>query len=567
MGLAAWALACSQIGCRSVSTCSLHATPPAPALVYDFSLAAAQDELAHAAALEAAGHEQCIDAYFRAANLAWRSIGEEMPGPPSARERRCYGESVAGLLFAAQRFGRLDPARGLTIREGDRSTVVPALHHGFAWTAADFQRLVPPPTRHEPLLTRRYGWLGLGVPLVVERRRNDGDPIETRFFPEKSFFAATALLRFRAPMQSPDEPLGTASEAVLEFNNPLRICSTGAAEGSLPLAADLSAPLALTLEEAPRSYFAGFIEPGGATTTARLNLLEPYQRGKVPVVLIHGLFSDPQSWADLVNDLRAAPGFAERFQLWVFRYPTGQGFLQSAAALRTELRAAVEELDPGHGDPALHRIVLVGHSMGGLIAKLQVTHSDELIWNRLANRPLEDLTTTESTRAVLAETCYFDPSPDVARVIFIASPHSGSLPSSELIGQGAALLVEPSPQQASLHEQLIRENPNTFSPFVARRFPTSIDMLAPRSPLLEAMRQMLLRPGLALHSVIGVSHPVSLDGPSDGVVSVHSAAHPGCRSVLAVNAPHAKVHRMLQTSAEVLRILECHWQESAVPAR
>ena len=313
-----------------------------------------------------------------------------------------------------------------------------------------------------------------------------------------------------------------------------------------------------SLEELPRSYFAGFINPAASTATPRLTFLEPYQAGKIPVVLIHGLFSDGRSWADMVGDLRATPGFCERFQLWVFHYPTGQGFLQSAAALRTQLRGAIENLDPQHGDPALRQIVLVGHSMGGLIAKLQVTYSEELVWSRLANRPLETIATDEPTRALLAELCYFDPSPHVSRVIFIASPHGGSLCSSAAFGHCAALLVEPSPQQAATLEQLVRDNPQTFNPLFERGFPTSIDMLVPSSPLLAAMKQMRVSPCVKLHTILGVSHAVSLDGPSDGVVSVHSASHPGCQSVLAVNSPHAKVHRSVSTTMEVLRILACH---------
>src|SRR5690606_34014649 len=120
-----------------------------------------------------------------------------------------------------------------------------------------------------------------------------------------------------------------------------------------------------------------------------------------------------------VNDLRAKPGFANRYQIWVFRYPSGQGFLQTAAALRNQLCAAVAQFDPDHSEPAMRSIVLAGHSMGGLIAKLQVTHSDDLIWLRLANRPLHEINTTPGTRALLAQTCYFEPSPDVARVVFI----------------------------------------------------------------------------------------------------------------------------------------------------
>jgi hypothetical protein len=127
-------------------------------------------------------------------------------------------------------------------------------------------------------------------------------------------------------------------------------------------------------------------------------------------------------------------------------------------------------------------------------------------------------------------------------------------------------LVEPSQEQQPC-EQLIRDNPDTFNPLIERRFPSSIDMLSTRSPLLEAMRQMRLRATVKLHNIIGVSHPVSLDGPSDGIVSVHSASHPGCQSVLAINAPHAKVHRTLQTCAEVLRILNGHGQEQTVEGK
>ncbi len=273
------------------------------------------------------------------------------------------------------------------------------------------------------------------------------------------------------------------------------------------------------------------------------------------MVLIHGLFSDPQSGADMINDLRAVPGFLDRHQLWVFRYPTGQGFLQSATILQAELRAVVAALDPEQSDPALRNMVLIGHSMGGLVAKLQITHSEDLIWNKLANRPLETIVTTEEARAFLAENCYFDPSPHVDRVIFIASPHAGSLSSSGLIGRGAAMLVEPSPAQAAMHEQMIRDNPQTFNPLIEARMPTSIDVLSPQSPLLDVMRKMKLKAGIKVHSIIGCSHPLSLDGPSDGVVSVRSASHPGCKSVLAFNATHAHVHRAQQTSEEVVRIL------------
>jgi pimeloyl-ACP methyl ester carboxylesterase len=520
--LALAALLCAA-GCRGLPVRGWHARDAA------FS---ACDQFDRAAALEHSGNEACVDAYFRACRLAWAS-----------HDAATYNQALASLLAAAQHFGRLDPAHGLAIEDREGQIVIPVAHLGFPWSACDFQKLHPPPTGREPLLSRRYCLPGWGAPQVASRCRVDGDPVEARFYPPRSYFAATALLRFDA--ESPQ----------LDLHNPFHDLSQRDVGDSPPLAADYSSALAATLEDAPRTYLAGFINPGGVEDSARLNLLEPYQPGKRPIVLIHGLFSDPLSWADTVNDLRATRGFAERYQIWFFRYPTGQGFLRSAAALREELRTLILTLDPQCADPALRQITLVGHSMGGLVAKLQVTHSDDLVWSRLANRPLEEIVASDEARSILAENCYFDPSPHVSRVIFIATPHRGSLRSSGLVGRTSSLLVEPSPELAAVHDQLVRDNPGAFNPEFEQRLPTSIDMLEPRSPLLAAMREMRFGPGVRLHNIVGVSHPASLDGPSDGIVSVRSALHPCCQSVLAVGAAHAKAHRSRQTSEEIWRIL------------
>jgi pimeloyl-ACP methyl ester carboxylesterase len=455
-----------------------------------------------------------------------------------------YNTSLAALLDVAIQSGRLDLTQGLRIREGESLVTIPIEYHGFAWSAVNFQALHPPPIAYEPLLQRRYMCGGIGVPQVAVRPRVDQNPVEARFYPEKLAVSVTALLRFSAD--------GTA---VLEFHNPLARPRLQLADVSVPITMDLSANLAWMIKQTPRTYFAGFIQPNQSRTRPKLTFLEPYQRGKIPIVLIHGLYSDPQTTADMINDLRAAPRFADEFQVWAYRYPSGQGILQSAATLRDELDAAVVAHDPDGTDPALRQMVLIGHSMGGLMAKLQVTHSEQWLWQQLANRPLHEVRTTEQTRAELARLTFFEPSPHVARVIFIATPHCGGLPSSELLGKCVEHLVETPPELAAVHAQLIRDNPGTFQPWFQRRFPTSLDMLAPKSPLLAAMRQMRIAGRVTLHNVIGVSHHFSLDGPSDGVVSVNSALHPGCQSVLAVDESHTKVHRRLETSLEVLRIL------------
>jgi hypothetical protein len=345
--------------------------------------------------------------------------------------------------------------------------------------------------------------------------------------------------------------------AVLEFYNPLQ-SSTISGDDTIALASDITAPLATVVQEAPRTYFAGFIQPGSVRDQARLIFLEPYQPGKVPVVLIHGLFSDPQSWADMINDLRASPSFCERFQIWTFRYPTGQGFLQSAAKLRMELQAAYTMCDPVGSDPALQKTVLVGHSMGGLIGKMQVTESEDKLWRRIANRPLEEIQADETIRQRLQSACFFHPQPYVSRLIFIATPHCGANSASGVVGRVSSVLVETPPEDAQQHQQLISQNPGVFADVVQTRLPTSVDLLRPNSPALEAIREMCINPSVTLHNIIGVHDPI---GPSDGVVPVASAWHPNCQTERSIASPHGRVHRAAQASCEVLEILNQHWAE------
>ena len=50
-----------------------------------------------------------------------------------------------------------------------------------------------------------------------------------------------------------------------------------------------------------------------------------------------------------------------RFQPWFFFYPSGLPLEQSAAVLSSILEVAVQDL-------GLHRVAIVAHSMGGLVA-------------------------------------------------------------------------------------------------------------------------------------------------------------------------------------------------------
>jgi len=165
-------------------------------------------------------------------------------------------------------------------------------------------------------------------------------------------------------------------------------------------------------------------------------------------------------------------------QFWTYRYPTGQSYLQSAAELRTELAETLDSLDPQRNNPALHNVVLIGHSMGGLIAKLQVTSSGEHLWDTISDQPIEQVAEDPRRRAELARAVYFVLQIRVRRVVFIATPHAGSKWTQRPAGRWGSWLVKfPQELQASFDTWIAKNNGKLKS--APARIPTSIDHLKP----------------------------------------------------------------------------------------
>ena len=91
--------------------------------------------------------------------------------------------------------------------------------------------------------------------------------------------------------------------------------------------------------------------------------------------------------------------FSSRYQFWYFRYDTGAPFLGSAARLRQQLATIHQVYDPARCNPNMSRIVLIGHSMGGLVAQLQVTYSGDTVWQAAATQPFNTIVTDPATRS------------------------------------------------------------------------------------------------------------------------------------------------------------------------
>ena len=90
-----------------------------------------------------------------------------------------------------------------------------------------------------------------------------------------------------------------------------------------------------------------------------------------------------------------------------------------------------------------HRpIVLVGHSMGGVISRLMITDSGgDKFWRDFFGKSPAQTALSPESKALLKEALIFKPRHDVARVIFISTPHRGSVVAQSPIGRLASSLI------------------------------------------------------------------------------------------------------------------------------
>lgn len=515
----------------------------------------AQTALSRAHIAKVLCREESIDLYYRAATLAWfaseNSSGGSIAESPAANA--IYRDALTGMINQSERFGRWCPRQGLRVCTELGEILVPVQCIGPIWRPDEFDHFIVVDADRAKGLDNYYRCFGVGVTAVAHRhRRNLPDD---QFAPKTRFASATILLR---PASEDDS--ATSGSMVIEVHDPLRSKNIEIGGQYYPLAVDYSAPIKTAMGSyTSRDVFRAFLQPGQTQPDeSGLFTLERYQPGKIPLIVVHGLLSDRFAWANLINELRVQPDLMDRFQFWSSQYPTGEPFLKSAARLRRELAEFRQLFDPEESDPALDQTLIVGHSMGGLIAKLQVTSAGDALWRSIASRPLEQLAIDSDARETLYKLFYFQPSPMVSRVVFIGTPHRGSALAQRAIGRFGSLLVREPEELRQRHRQTIEANPGVFSAEFSRRFPTSVDLLNPSSELLQAIACMQIHPAIPSHSVIGNWRPMIGNGPSDGIVPVESARIAGVETELVVHQKHTEMTNSPEVIAEVMRIMREH---------
>jgi pimeloyl-ACP methyl ester carboxylesterase len=475
-----------------------------------------------------------------------------------------YNGALESVLRIVKKQGQLVPGSTQTIESASHTVQLTTVVRSSTWRAEDFAEFRFVSDYEIRGLTNHYHNYGLGVPLVAVRARHKNASPEEKFYPPGMSVPVTAFLRC---MPSSD-PQSGRHVVHLELYDPLNTSEINVGGRRVPLESDLTTPLAYALNqkelETLDSSTIGLLNPAKTAKLQGLYMLEPYQPGKIPVLMVHGLWSSPITWMEMFNDLRGTPAIRDRYQFWFYLYPTGQPFWQSAAQLRRDLNEARQIIDPHRRQPALDQMVLVGHSMGGLLSRLQTIESGEEFWRIVSDQPFELINASEQTKRELAETFFFHPAPEVRRVITIGTPFRGSEFANSTTRWIGSKLIQMPKMFISERQRLYKENPGYFRPDNLLEVQTSIDSLAPDSQILPVMLSAPAAPWVQHHNIIGRSKQgllAKFTGEGDGVVSVESASVEHAASELAVDADHSSIHRHPLTILEVQRILMEHLKQ------
>ena len=407
---------------------------------------------------------------------------------------------------------------------------------------------------HGTLVKERTVKDGLGAPMVIASKGFDPTKFDPFIQGKNVYYGVTEVLQFKG------------RNCIAAYMDPLATETVNFAGHTYPVAADFTAPLALALAElAPRKKeIERLVQPGrirvnhpaGATAALRpqedSHPLHPWTRrfpghlgavDRIPPGRSHDPARITRSGSTVIRPAIPIP--------------------LMAAVLRKQLDA-INAYYPGH-----KKIVVIGHSMGGMIARELITDSGMKIWNAYYDMPPDKLPVSAETRQIFSSAFIFQHRPEISRVIYASASHRGA---DMATGFGGRLLSKiiggnaTAPGLAGEQAKAISLMKPDYSGDKLKRIPNSIDALRPGNRFVTTIDTIPHDPGVPYNSIIGdrgkggnLDHtkPVS----TDGIVPYWSSHLDGAESEVIVPSGHWS-NQHPAAIAEVRRILLKHLRKA-----
>jgi pimeloyl-ACP methyl ester carboxylesterase len=478
-----------------------------------------------------------LEAYASAAREALHDLERK---PADREARRSYNFAVAGI-FSVVRAAKLQPwtqpvpvgAESELILTGKnkdpRPDHNPALYDLIPTDEIEF---------HGSYVKDNVTKDGIGAPLVAVRHRT-AEGAAAAFAPRGIYYSVTGTVEFEG------------SRCILSIHDPLTTESAQVEGRTYPLAANFTASLAMLLaEEKPQKLgLVRLLKPEQYADTARIARMEPYNPNKTVVLVVHGLMDTPATWVPMLNALRGDKDIRASYQFWFYSYPSGYPYPYSALILRHELDAIERKY------PLQKKMVVIGHSMGGCITRTLISDPGTKLWVEAFGKSPEQTELPEESKRLLKEALVFKPRPEIGRVIFLSAPHRGSDLAKNWVGRIGSMLVRTPIRMLTIGKTIREAMTPDPAALQLKRFPNSVDTLAPNNRFVVAINKIPIAPGIPYHTIIGDRGRGDSPNSSDSVVAYWSSHLDGAASERIVPSNHSTPQNK-EAIAEVLRILK-----------
>ena len=329
---------------------------------------------------------------------------------------------------------------------------------------------------------------------------------------------------------------------------------------SYPLAANFSAPYGLWLAEnnLGAAAYLSLIDRDKRLTMPHLYMLEPYNPNKKVIVLVHGLASSPEAWIRLTNDIMGDNALREHYQVWQIFYSTNMPILESRFQINTIINQGFESID--QKSASAKDAVLIGHSMGGIIARLLVSdqnlssNAQKMLKNRQFNRFKDD--------PVFNARLNIQSVPNFNRAIFISAPHRGTDYADRWFTRAARKVIKlPGAFLGALADSVDEKNLNPkkiLKDIDGGLIQNGPSDLSHNSKFTQLTENVMPKKGMIYHSIMGnITNSNDPDIMTDGIVPYRSSHLDGAVSEKIIKGGHS-IQETPEAVLELRRILKLH---------
>lgn len=353
----------------------------------------------------------------------------------------------------------------------------------------------------------------------------------------------------------------------VQIYNPYEYEKIDVDEKSYPLAANFSAPYGLWLArtDLAATAYRSLLGREERLVAPHLYMLEPYNPNKRVIIMVHGLASSPEAWIRLTHDVLGDTILREHYQVWQVFYSTSMPILENRYQIHGLVENAFQQVDPQDKAIASHDAVLIGHSMGAVIARLLMSNDD------FEDKALTDINPQirQKLMAIPAVQQRFRMQvlPEVGRMVLLSAPLRGTDYADRWFTRAIRKVIRlpksfvdtviTGSQKTHIDQQLLQ----TIHNISLTKIQNGPSDLSKKSDFTKLTQNAHIVAGLPYHSIIGnAKGDVPKSEMSDGIVSYNSAHLDGAVSEKIIEGGHS-IQEKPEAILELRRILRLHLEQ------